>query len=150
MSHPKIKDFSRQVVEIMPVIYKEFARREDNELTQGKISCSQMVTLDYVLRTPRVVRMKDIAHNLGIQMSSATTLVDRLIREKMLERHHDQKDRRLVSVTITAYGRKVVKQILTQKRRSIQEIFSVLTDQERGRYLGILKKVYAHHSNCSK
>ena len=144
MTNPKLQYFSRQVMEIMPVIYKEFARREDNELTRGKISCSQMVALDHVSRMSSV-KMKDIASHLGIQMSSATTLVGRLIREKMLTRRHDEEDRRLVWVEITPRGKKVIKQILDQKRSSIQEIFSVLSDKERGRYLKILKKVYGHH-----
>ena len=144
MTNLKLRNFSGQVMEIMPVIYKEFARREDNELTRGKISCSQMVTLDHVSRMTSV-KMKDIANHLGIQMSSATTLVGRLIREKMLTRRHDETDRRLVWVAITPRGKKVIKQIWEQKRRSIQEIFSVLTDSERARYLKILKKVYGHH-----
>ena len=144
MPNASLQKFSRELVEIMPVIYKEFARREDNELTKGKISCPQMVTLDYVLRRARV-NMKDIARHLGVQMSSATTLVDRLIRQKMLMRHRDEEDRRLVRVTITPKGRKVVEQILNQKRRSIRGVFSVLTDSERGHYLKILRKVYSHH-----
>src|ERR1041385_6634325 len=106
MSSQALKSFSREVVEIMPQIYREFARREDNELMSGKISFPQMVTLQYVSRKS-CVNMKCIANNLGIKMSSASTLVDRLIREKMLTRCHDLKDRRIVWIRLTAKGEKV-------------------------------------------
>jgi len=149
MSSQTLKNFSRQVVEIMPQIYREFARREDNELITGKISFPQMVTLEYVARKS-CVNMKCIANNLGIKMSSASTLVDRLIREKMLSRCHDEKDRRIVWIRMTAKGSKVINQILRQKQQSIREIFSVLTEKERAQYLGILKKVYVKHLRHEK
>ncbi len=149
MLNSRLNQFSRQVVEIMPQIYREFAKREDNELITGKISFPQMVTLDYVSRKPHV-NMKCIANNLGIKMSSASTLVDRLIREKMLKRRHDEKDRRIVWISMTPKGSKVIRQILYQKQRSIREIFAVLTEKERQQYLEILKKVYAQHLKDSQ
>ena len=144
MANLRLQSFSRELVEIIPFFYKEYAKRENNEFARGKISCPQMVTLDFVSRSPRV-KMKDIANNLGIRMSSTTTLVARLIREKMLKRSHDERDRRLVWVTITPKGKKVIDQILKQKQRSIQEIYSVLTDDERESYIRLLRKVYTHH-----
>ncbi len=144
MSNRSLQDFSRQVVEIMPQVYREFARRGDNELMTGKISFPQMVALQCVSRRS-CANMKCIASNLGIKMSSASTLIDRLIREKMLKRHHDLKDRRIVWITMTPKGARVINHILSQKQRSTREIFSVLTEKERERYLKILKKVYMQH-----
>ena len=149
MSFQSIDNFSRQVVEIMPQIYREFAKREHNELTTGKISFPQMVTLVYVSRKSRV-NMKCVAANLGIKMSSASTLVDRLVREKMLKRRRDEEDRRIVWIDITSKGSKVINQILRQKQRSIREIFTVLTEKERDQYLDILKKVYLGHLDREK
>ena len=144
-----LKNFSRQVVEIMPQVYREFARREDNQLMTGRISFPQMVTLQYVSRKS-CVNMKCIANTLGSKMSSASTLVDRLIREKMLTRRHDMKDRRIVWISMTPRGSKVIGQILHQKQRSIREIFSVLTEKERQQYLQILNKVYVEHLKHDK
>ena len=86
----------------------------------------------------------EIANVLSIKTSSASVLVDRLIRQRMLKRRHDDKDRRVVWVTATPQGRKVVAQILRQKRRSIQEIFAPLSDRERQDYLSALLKVKSH------
>lgn len=139
----ELKNFSRQVVEVMPYLVREFARREDNHLTRGKISCPQLVTLDYINRHGRA-HMVDIARILSTRMSSVSILVDRLIREKMLIRQRDPKDRRAVWVTITGKGRRVIAQILTQKRSSIAQVFSVLTARERSQYLSALLKIKQH------
>jgi MarR family transcriptional regulator, organic hydroperoxide resistance regulator len=138
-----IDQFSRQVVEIMPLLVREFAKREDNELTRGAISCPQMVTLDYAMHRKRV-KITDIARILDIRASSASTLVDRLIRQKMIARQRDAKDRRVVWITATAKGRKVVRQILAQKRQSVKAIFGRLTADEREKYLSVLLKVRDH------
>ncbi len=140
---PNAERFSSQVVEIMPLIMREFIKREDNDLSRGKISFPQMVTLDYILKKTRVT-MTELSKLLSIKLSSTTVLVDRLVRAGLLTRRHDDQDRRIVWVSITPKGKKVVTQILRQKRRSIASIFSGLTDAERARYLTILLKVKSH------
>ena len=149
MQDQSIDNFSREVVEIMPQLYREFAKREDNELSRGQISFPQMVALVYISKKS-CVSMKSIANNLGIKMSSASTLIDRLIRDKMLTRRHDEKDRRIVQISITAKGTEVIHQILHQKERSIAQVFAVLTEEERAQYLRILKKVYVKHAESGK
>jgi DNA-binding MarR family transcriptional regulator len=139
----ELEKFSQQVIEIMPFIVREFAKREDNDLTRGKISCSQMVALDYLLHHNRVP-MAEMAKVLSIKTSSASILIDRLIREKMLKRERDNKDRRVVWVSITPKGKKVVKQILSQKKLALRDIFRPLTPAERQQYLSVLTKVKAH------
>ena len=138
-----LDQFSRKLVQIMPLMFREFAKREDNELTRGKISFPQMVALDYVAHHSKVT-MTDLSKVLSIQLSSTTVLVDRLIHQKMLKRERDNTDRRLVWVIATPKGKKVVSQILEQKRRSIKDIFRALTDKERSQYLSMISKVYSH------
>lgn len=138
-----LESFSREVVQIMPLFVREFARRENNHLTQGKISCPQMVTLDFLSQHRRST-VSEIAKTLAIQPSSASVLVDRLIRAKMLRRDRDSKDRRVVWVTATPTGRKVVSEIKRQKRRSLQAIFKPLGARERAQYLSVMRKVKDH------
>ena len=42
-----IKRFSAEVVETLPLMFREFSKREDNALTRGKISFPQMVALHF-------------------------------------------------------------------------------------------------------
>ena len=134
--------FSRQVTEIMPLIIREFGKREDNALARGQITCPQMVTLHFLLRKPRATAT-EIAHLLGVKGSSASVLVDRLLRAGMIAKTRDEADRRVTWLRVTPKGRKVITQILTQKRRSVRAVFARLTDAERASYLSILKKIKA-------
>jgi DNA-binding MarR family transcriptional regulator len=140
MPSSNLEDFSRQVVEIMPLFVREFAKRESNELSKGNISLPQMVALDYISRKP-CVSMTEIANILTIKTSSASVLIDRLIRQKMLHRKHDLHDRRVICISMTPKGRKVITQIQFQKRRSVRLVFGQLTQKERDQYLSVLLKV---------
>lgn len=140
--HTSLDAFSRQMVEIMPLMFREMAKREANELTRGTISFPQMVALDHVDRHDRVT-MTELANILSVKTSSATVLVDRLIRQKMLSRQRDESDRRLVWVSITPKGRKIVGEIMEEKRRTMKGMFAVLSDKEREHYLSMLLKVKA-------
>ena len=135
-----IDQFSRQVVEIMPFMVREFAKRENHALSRGIISLPQMVTLDYVSRNAQVM-MSEIARLLSINVSSASVLVDRLIRQKMLWRKQDRRDRRVIWIHVTPKGRQVVSDIRRQKCRTIKAIFGHLSDKERAQYLAVLLKV---------
>ncbi len=142
-SSKSLIDFSRQVTEIMPFLLREFVKREKNELATGRISFPQMVALDLLAQRSKV-KMSEIAHALSVQLSTATPLVDRLVREGMAARSRDEKDRRLVWVTATEKGRKVVANIIREKEASIRAIFGSLTEEERCQYLCVLKKVRCH------
>lgn len=135
-----LDQFSRQVVQIMPLFVREFAKRENHVLSRGIISLPQMVALDYVSRKA-LVTMTDIAKTLSTKTSSASVLVDRLIRQKMLHRKRDEQDRRVIWISITQKGSRVVSQIKHQKCQSIKAIFGHLTAKEREAYLAILLKV---------
>ena len=137
---PNLKKFSHQVVEVMPLMFREFSKREGNELTRGRISFPQMVALDYASTHP-TVKMTELAKVLSVKMSSATVLVDRLIEQGLLSRARDESDRRVVRVSITAKGKKIINKIMTEKRHSIEEIFRPLSFKEREQYLVLLKKV---------
>ncbi len=143
MKNGPLDRFSEEIVEILPLMFREFAKREDNVLTRGKISFPQMVALDFVSRKPRVT-MTDLAKILHIRTSSTTVLVDRLIKQGMLKRGRDEKDRRLVWVSVTPKGRKVLGQIMREKRQSVKRIFGILAEEERRQYLDILRKVKTH------
>lgn len=143
MKTASLDQFSDEVLDIMPVMFREFARREDNALVRGKISCPQMVALQFAGERSEVT-VGEIARALSSEKSSASVLLERLVKQGMMKRRHDAKDRRLVWMSLTPKGRKVLDQILGQKRQSFKAIFGVLDARERAQYLSILRKVRSH------
>ena len=140
---PKLVAFSHEVVEIMPLILREFGKREHNDLVRGNITFPQMITLHY-LSQKHHIKMSELAKILFIKLSSTTVIMDRLVQQKMVERTRDEEDRRVVWMSITPKGRKVISKIMEEKRHSIREIFKALSEKERTQYLSVLRKVRDH------
>ncbi len=139
MKKLSLNKFADELMQIMPLMFREFARREDNALARGKISCPQMVAMGLAAERSEVT-VGEIARVLSSEKSSVSVLLERLVREKLMRRRHDVKDRRLVWMSLTPKGRKVIDQIMDQKRMSVKAIFGKISAGERTQYLTILKK----------
>lgn len=76
-------------------------------------------------------RTTDLASELGVNSSTATRLIDRLVRQKLVDRQVDRDDRRATSVTITASGRDVVEAVMRRRRTEARRILRKLPDDSR-------------------
>jgi len=148
MKKLSLNKFADELMQTMPLMFREFARREDNALVRGKISCPQMLAMNFASERSEVT-VGEIAQVLSSEKSSVSVLLDRLVREKMMRRRHDVKDRRVVWMSLTPRGRKVIDQIMDQKRMSFKAIFGKLTPSDRNRYLTILRKVSSGFSKTA-
>lgn len=68
-------------------------------------------------------RMGQLASSLGVAMSTATGIVDRLVEQGLLVRQEDPEDRRLVVVRLTDRGRETMER---PHRVSQQRMLSIL------------------------
>jgi len=68
-------------------------------------------------------------------------MTDRLIKENIIKRKHLDSDRRVVKIALTPKGLKLAMQISNYKRKSIEKMFSGVTEKERREYLRILRKI---------
>jgi DNA-binding MarR family transcriptional regulator len=87
--------------------------------------------------------MHDIAENLFISPPAASLLVDGMVRDKLLGRTADSRDRRTIRVTLTARGRQYLKKGQHQKIEILRKVFSVLSEREQLQLIVLLKKVVA-------
>ena len=87
-------------------------------------------------------KMGDIALLLNLSMSAATSIVDKMIDMKLLKRERSSDDRRVVIVELDDKGKATADQIMEDRKKCINDIFSVLEDKERKEYLRLITKVY--------
>ena len=85
--------------------------------------------------------MREIAAFMKMGLSSVSGMVDRLVKQGLAERRRTEKDRRVVFVDISKRGRKVLREILDQRRITTLKLFESLTSEERSAYLCILEKL---------
>ncbi|MBI3742898.1 MAG: MarR family transcriptional regulator [Chloroflexi bacterium] len=75
-------------------------------------------------------RVSDIASHLGIRLSSATNLADRMETKGLVERVHDVEDRRVVWCKLTLAGQKEAENLWRVNREWLVSLTHGLPDDE--------------------
>ena len=140
MSRLSLEAFADRVTELFPQLARGMARHGNNYLTKGAITLPQLWVLGY-LKRQRECSMRELAGFMKMGLSSVTAMVDRLVKQGLAKRRRTEKDRRVVFVDITAKGRKILREILEQRRATTLDLFESLTAEERLIYLCILEKL---------
>lgn len=140
MKNPSLSEFADRLNDIMPVIIKEFARRQVNELYKGKITLPQFLILEFLSRRNELI-MSDLARFMKVTTAAMTGIVDRLVRYAYVIRAFDPKDRRIIKIRMTAKGATLVKKINSQRRKMVINIFGRISEDDREDYLRILMQI---------
>ncbi len=82
----------------------------------------------------------DIGGHLKLSKSSATQLIERLVKADLVERFDDQKDRRIVHIVITPAGKQKIIDLKKKFMDKMSKIFSKIPDED-------LKELTRIHSN---
>lgn len=90
--------------------------------------------------------MREVAKNFHVTPPAATLMIDGLVKEKLLARVLDPKDRRSVRVAITLKGKKLLERGITNKIKEMKKIFGILTPSERTHFMAVLKKIIKNNS----
>ncbi|MFO7173419.1 MAG: MarR family transcriptional regulator [Bacillota bacterium] len=102
------------------------------------ISPSQRAVLRALEESP--LQISEVAATLGVTLSAATGLVDRMARNQLVERERDQADRRVVWVRLTDAGRQAARAAEEERRRVLQEVFAPLSDEELQTLASLLER----------
>ena len=141
---PKTPDNAKvnaeKLIFLLPQLLKGLLKREDNFLTQGKISLPQMLALEHLSRAG-TCRMSELAQTLSIQMASATGLADRMIKSGYIRRIPDPRDRRVVKIALTKKGKDVVDKIFDQKKKVMEDVFHRISPTDSRQYVNVLEKI---------
>ena len=137
-----IDRFSQRMTELLPQLIRGSARQEHNSLTRGEITLPQLSAMECLARQG-ARPMNEIARELGISRPAATGLINRLIAQQLAKREHDTRDRRIVRVSVTPRGRRMVANIWAQKRRTLVRVFGQIAPHERAQSLKTLERVVA-------
>ncbi len=71
-------------------------------------------------------RVVDISNELGVNPSTGTRMVERLVRKGLLRRYRTASDRREVRLTLTTAGRELVKQVTMRRRDELAGIVEAM------------------------
>jgi len=104
------------------------------------LSILQIEALWYIGEGKEVL-MKDLASHLSIAPSSATSLVDDLVKAKLVIRSENKKDRRITVVSLTMKGKRSLANFLKKRMQKAKKRIDKLTQVEKKTLLQILEKL---------
>ncbi|WP_091602516.1 MarR family winged helix-turn-helix transcriptional regulator [Arthrobacter koreensis] len=126
MSFGESLQLSRELRPMLPRLYHLSRRRIPGwDLTTSQSSA--MSTL--VDRGP--LRMSELAALEGVQLPSATSVVNGLVKLGLVERRADPADRRAVVIDLTPKGRRQVDELVDRRNHSFALLLDRLDEQDR-------------------
>ncbi|HAZ09661.1 MAG: hypothetical protein A2047_03500 [Omnitrophica bacterium GWA2_41_15] len=135
-----ITEFADKINDVVPVMIKEFSRRNVAELYKGKITLPQFLILGF-LHNNGDSKMCGIAKFMSVTTAAMTGMVDRLEKYGYVKRKSEPQDRRIINVSLTKKGMELVKKINEKRRRMIIDVFGRVSEQDRSDYLRVLMKI---------
>ncbi len=140
MSQLSLPEFADRMNRVLPLVIKEFARRQVDELYKGNITLPQFLVLEFLYRKGES-KMTTLAYFMGVSTAAMTGIIDRLVRDSYCIRAREPDDRRIIKIKLTAKASKLVRKISRQRRKMIINIFGKITGQERENYLKTLMRI---------
>jgi DNA-binding MarR family transcriptional regulator len=87
-------------------------------------------------------RMGSVAAYLETSLSSATSIVDRLVDKSLVQRRPDHHDRRVVTCSLTVEGEAVMQKFWQIGRRSLVCLADHMTDSQLSQVVDSMRIVY--------
>ena len=137
-----LERFSERVMQLMSRLAFYMVAHESNYLSRGFITVPQLLALCRLAEL-KGCTMHELARAIGMKASTATGLVDRMEKHGLVRRLGSSTDRRVVLVSITSKGRRVMAQLDAEKRKFTMKMFAQISGNERMAYLGIMEKIAA-------
>ena len=86
--------------------------------------------------------MSELSTELNVPMSTATRIVDWLVRGDMVERVNDPSDRRVVRVGMSQGGRELYETGMAYNKQRITKLLKDFTAEEQTQLLKLMNKLF--------
>jgi DNA-binding MarR family transcriptional regulator len=107
---------------------------------EREVSKSELFTL-LMLQFRGESTTSELAADLGVPLSTFTSIGQRLSRRGLIERKRNPKDRRIILVNLTPEGRALADRARTYVELMLQRVQAALTEEELTQFISLLLKV---------
>ena len=106
----------------------------------GGLSEKEFKLINYVGQKQNA-KMSDLADILSAPLSTITSIVDKLVEKKYLDRYHSGDDRRVVLVALASNGKQTFQDFLARKNEMALKVLSRFEPNEREIMIDSLEKI---------
>ncbi len=137
MSKPTVPDFMNFILEgITGFHYPPELMEMDTDLSK-----TEFISL-FMLEKKKGCTMSDLAESVSVPLSTATGIVDRLVKRGYVKRDRSEEDRRVVVVYLTSRGLEVIDRYREQLQAVLFRVISALTPGETEQLMHLMQKIY--------
>lgn len=115
-------------------------RREYKTIKEGGLTVSQFGVLE-ILYHKGDLRISEIIEKTLSTGGNMTVVIENLAKEALVTRYADPNDKRVSLISLTGKGRTLMDGIFPKHLDNINEIFGVLSEEEKWTLIDILKKL---------
>lgn len=94
------------------------------------LSMIQLQTLIFIKQNP-ATPMKSIAEYLRVELPSATSIIEKLVKLTYVKRQTNKDDRRLVLLHLTPKGEDLLTDAMKERSKNMEKILSYLSEKDR-------------------
>ncbi len=142
-------EINNEIIDMMSRLFRTMKHSMSFNSKHSHVTMLQFEAL-WCIKKSKHAQMSDIAENFSITMPTATSLVNKLITTKLANRENDKKDRRIVRITLTRQGEKLLDEIAKQRNNRIHELLSYLSTQDKKDFFRILKTIVKKSESYEK
>jgi len=106
----------------------------------GDLSEKEFMLINYVGQK-QSTKMSDLANSLSAPLSTVTSIVDKLVKKKFLDRYHSNDDRRVVFVTLASNGKQAFQTFMAQKQEIAKNVLSHFKSLDQENLIKYLEKI---------
>lgn len=140
ISYGELSDLNLKTLVVLSRTTQNVHRREIRTIKEGGLTVSQFAVLE-ILYHKGDLRICEILDKVLATGGNMTVVIDNLAKQDLVRRCIDPKDRRVNLISITEKGRQLISDIFPKHLENINEIFSVLSTDEKNTLISILKKL---------
>lgn len=124
----------------LPRMIAAIMQNDDSAVSKGQLSVPQFWALHYLDQNGHMT-VNELATALNRKISSASGLVNRMVKSGLITRTRDTVDRRVVHLALTAKSRRLIDHLVGNRKDGIRLTYSALTGEERALYLRLMDKI---------
>ncbi|WP_282939207.1 MarR family transcriptional regulator [Paenibacillus sp. RC67] len=111
----------------------------------------------YFINDKGTCKVTDLAETMEVKPSAITVMIDRLIKHGVVDRRHDEKDRRVVWIELTDKGRDVLEEVNVSRKKMIRGYMTDVDSKQFETFLRVFEqmndqitKAHAEHDYAIK
>lgn len=139
-------EINEQILEAIFKLGRNFKDSMSENFEHSHLTMLQCQALECVKKHVGA-HMGDIASHFSTSLPTATALIDKLITAKLVIRENDIKDRRIIKISLTKSGEKLLSEARKHRANKMSKLLSYLSKQDKLELLRILETLSEKSEN---